>query len=182
MKKKFKIFLILLLWTGFSPRNLLASETRVDSAGGLTSIIDDETDNGDLFLDGNPAGLVLLNTHDRFDLAGQWSYLNSQPAGPGALQQSFSTDPRLSNDTIIRYQGLMVFPDPHWAFQVAGDFLNLQGQVAGNYLGDTYSNNQYRELIRGAYNSGPFAFGLEISNNESDNTYDPGLFGQYVGQ
>ncbi len=182
MKTIIRIFLVLWLGAAFALRPLLASETRVDAAGGLTTVIDDETDNGDLFLDGNPAGLVLLDTHDRFDLAGQWSYLNSQPAGPGALQQSFSTDPRLSNDNLIRYQGLMVFPDPHWAFQVAGDFLNLQGQVPSNYFGDSYSTNQYRELIRAAYNSGPFAFGLEISNNESDNDYDPGLFTQYVGQ
>jgi hypothetical protein len=182
MKKQIKIFIVLLLWAGFGPGPLSASETRVDSAGGLTSIIDDETDNGDLFLDGNPAGLVLLSTHDRFDLAGQWSYLNSQPAGPGALQQSFSTDPRLSNDTVIKYQGLMVFPDPHWAFQVAGDFLNLQGQVPSNYFGDTYSTSEYRELIRAAYNSGPFCFGLEVSNNETDDNYDPGLYSQYVGQ
>ncbi len=179
---KIKIFLFLLLWIGSGLRPLLASETRVDSAGGLTTVIDDETDNGDLFLDGNPAGLVLLNTPDRFDLALQWSYLNSQPAGPGALQQSFSTDPRLSNTNIIKYQGLMVFPDPHWAFQVAGDFLSLQGQVPSNYFADTFSTSQYRELIRAAYNSGPFAFGLELSNNESDNSYDPGLFTQYVGQ
>ncbi len=165
---------------GFGP--LFASESRVDSAGGLTTVIDDETNNGDLFLDGNPAGLVLLATHDRFDLAGQWTYLNSQPAAPGALQQSFSTIPRLNNDGVIKYEGLMVFPDPHWAFQVAGDFLYPQGQVEGNYLADTYSTHQYRSLLRAAYNSGPFAFGLEVSNTESDDTIDPGLFTPYIGQ
>jgi hypothetical protein len=182
MNKKIRFFLFLLLGASFGLGPLLASETRVDSAGGLTTVIDDETDNGDLFLDGNPAGLVLLATHDRFDLAGQWTYLNSQPAGPGAQQQSFSTIPRLSNDGVIKYEGLMAFPDPHWAFQVAGDFLNPQGQVDNNYFADTYSTSQYRSLLRAAYNSGPFAFGLEISNTEQDNSYDPGLYTQYVGQ
>jgi hypothetical protein len=182
MKTRNCIVLVLLLGAGFSFGPLFASETRVDSAGGLTSVIDDETNNGDLFLDGNPAGLVLLATHDRFDLAGQWTYLNSQPAGPGAIQQSFGTIPRLTNDSVIRYEGLMVFPDPHWAFQVAGDFFNPQRQVPTNYLADTYSTNQYRSLIRAAYNSGPFAFGLEVSNTELDDTYDPGLFSLYAGQ
>ncbi len=182
MKRKTWLLLALLLGTNFSLWPLFASETRVDSAGGLTTVFDDETNNGDLFLDGNPAGLVLLATHDRFDLAGQWTYLNSQPNVPGALQQSFSTIPRLSNDSVIKYEGLMVFPGPDWAFQVAGDFLYPQGQVPTNYYADTYSTHQYRSLIRAAYNNGAFAFGLEVSNNETDNTYDPGLFSAYVGQ
>lgn len=182
MKTNLLFFFVFLAGACFGPGPLYASETRVDSAGGLTTVIDDETNNGDLFLDGNPAGLVLLATHDRFDLAGQWTYLNTQPAVPGAQQQSFSTISRLTNDSVIKYEGLMVFPNPHWAFQVAGDFLNPQGQVDANYLADTYSTNQYRSLLRAAYNSGPFAFGLEFSNTELDNQYDPGLFSLYVGQ
>ena len=135
-----------------------------------------ETDNTDLFLDGNPAGLLLLDTHDRLDWAGQWAYSNTQPSGFGSTQQTFGTAPRFSNDSVIRYEGLMVFPDPHWAFQLAGDFLYPQGQTAGNYSADTFSTRQYRELIRAAYGAGPFSFGLEVSNVEEDNFYDPGLF------
>jgi hypothetical protein len=147
MKKKILIFFGLVVWAGLGLGSgvLFASETRVDSAGGLTSVIDDETNNGDLFLDGNPAGLVLLSTHDRFDLAGQWDYSDTQPTGPGSIQQIFSTVPRSSNDTVIKYEGLIVFPDTHWAFQVAGDYLYPQGQVATNYFADTYSTEQYRE-------------------------------------
>ena len=182
MKKKIHFFINLIAVVGIflCPGIPFASETRVDSAGGITSVLDDETNNGDMFLDGNPAGLVLLKTRDRFDLAGQWTYSNFQPAAQGAIQQSFGTIPRLSNSGVLKYEGLMVFPDPHWAFQVAGDFVNPQGQPAFNY--DTYNTQQYRELVRAAYYAGPFALGLEVSNVEADNNYDPGLFNVYVGQ
>ncbi len=163
----------------FLPLSLFASETRVDSAGGITSVMDDETNNGDMFLDGNPAGLILLKTHDRLDLAGQWTYSSSLPVTAGSYQQTFSTIPRLTNDSVIKYEGLMLFPDPHWAVQLAGDFLYPQGQNV--YYYDTYSTQQFRSLVRAAYDAGPVALGLEVSDNEIDNSYDPGLFSTTVG-
>ncbi len=121
----------LLLWAAIGLGPLWGSETRVDSAGGITGALDDETNNGDLFLDGNPAGLVLLKTHDRFDLAGQYTDAYSLPSGLGSNQQVITTFPRLSNVSVIRYEGLMLFPDPHWAVQLGGDLLAGYNNVAG---------------------------------------------------
>lgn len=158
----------------------LASETRVDATGGLTTILDDETDNLDLFLDGNPAGLVLLNTKDRFDLAGEWSYTDQEGPWGSNKQQVFTTIPRYT-DNPIKYEGLMLFPDPHWAVQVAGDTLITQGVPSANYSNETETDSQYRGLVRVAY-ALPFAsLGLEIMDEESDTAYDPGLYNPYVG-
>lgn len=162
------------LWSTISQ----ASEIRVDSAGGLTTVMTDETNNLDLFLEGNPAGLVLLNTHDRLDLTTQWAYSNTLPVTQGSLQQAFSTIPRLTDANYIRYSGFMTFPNPQWAFQAAGDFNNLSGQPAYSY--DTFRSTQYRGLVRSAYNAGPFCLGLEVLNVEFDKAYDPGLFNPYV--
>lgn len=182
MKTRTWIFLALFFGAAVGPAPTRASETRVDSAGGINSILDDETNNGDLFLDGNPAGLVLLQTRDRFDLTGQYTRTDTRPEGVGSTQITLTTFPRLSNDATIRYEGLMIFPDPHWAFQLGGDFLASQGTVATNYVADTYAPRQYWDLLRVAYNAGPFALGLEVGDDELDNQYDPGLFNQFVGQ
>src|SRR5208282_2375011 len=117
MKKILRMTALLLLWEAWSlaPTPSLGSETRVDSAGGLTTIMTDETTDLDFFMDGNPAGLVLLKHQDRFDLSGQWFYSNSQPSGTGSVQQTFSTIPRLSDQGLIHYGGAMFFPDPQWA-------------------------------------------------------------------
>lgn len=182
MKTRTWILLGLLLGAAVGPASLGASETRVDSAGGINGVLDDETNNGDLFLDGNPAGLVLLQTRDRFDPAGQYTLTDTRPPGVGSTQITLTTFPRLSADSVIRYEGLMVFPDSHWAFQLGGDFLASQGAVATNYVADTYAPRQYWELLRVAYNAGPFSLGLEVSNDEQDNQYDAGLFSTTVGQ
>lgn len=155
-----------------------ASETRVDAAGGLTTLMTDETNNLDLFLDGNPAGLALLSTRDRVDLTGQWAALYPQPSGAGPLQQSFSTVPRLTDDNDIRYGGLMTF-SRDWAFQVSADYLNLQGQ--SDFQDVPSSSLRYRELIRVAYNAGSFSTGLEITNREIDEAYEPGAFNANAG-
>ncbi len=147
-----------------------ASETRVDSTGGLTSILTDETTDLSFLMDGNPAGLLLLETHDRLDEAFQWG----QQTGPGPYQQILSTIPRLTGGNDLHYSGVMAFPSPGWAVQAGGDFLSQTGQPTG--ANDTYTLSQYRGLLRGAANLGPLVLGLEIRNMESDNTYDPGLY------
>jgi len=80
MKTLFQTLSVPLVLVGFAllPTISPASETRVDSTGGLTTLLDDETDNLSLFLDGNPAGLVLLNTRDRLDVSGELSYLDQE--------------------------------------------------------------------------------------------------------
>lgn len=157
-----------------------ASETRVDATGGLTTVLDDETDNLDLFLDGNPAGLVLLNTKDRFDLSGEWSYSDQEGPWGTNKQQIFTTIPRYT-DTPIKYEGLMLFPDPHWALQVTGDALINQGVPSANYSNDSETDSQYRGLVRAAYALPFAALGLEILDMENDTANDPGLYNANVG-
>ena len=152
----------------------LASEARVDSAGGLTTIMSDETTDLDLFLDGNPAGLVLLKRQDRVDLAGQWFYSNRQTAGTDSVQQTFSTTPRLSGSDPIPYEGLIVFPEPQWAFQASADYWDPQSQPVYGF--DSFSIRQYRSLLRAAYDPGPLALGLEILNVQTDKQFDQGLY------
>jgi hypothetical protein len=151
------------------------SETRVQSTGGLTSVMTDETTDLSFFMDGNPAGLLLLDTHDRLDEAFQWGQQNGQPVQPGSYQQTSGSIPWLANDNDIHYAGLMAFPNTGWAFQVGGDFLSSSGQTSTNIL-DSYTASQYRGLFRGATSLGPLVLGLEFRNMESDNTYEPGLY------
>ena len=157
-----------------------ASETRVDSAGGLTTILDDETDTLDLFLDGNPAGLVLLNTRERLDLSAEWSYSDQEGPWGSNKQQVFTTIPRYT-DAPIKYEGLMFFPDPHWAVQVLGDVFTNQGVSIANYSNNTETSSQYRGLVRAAYALPFAALGVEILDVESDKAFDPGLYNPYVG-
>lgn len=176
----FKLQILLLVGLSLFSSAGWASETRVDATGGLTTILDDETDNLDLFLDGNPAGLVLLNTRDRFDLAGEWAYWDQEGPWGSNKQQAFTTIPRYT-DNPIKYEGLMLFPDPHWAVQVLGDVLVNQGVSVTTYSNDTETTSQYRGLVRVAYALPFAAFGLEILNIESDKAFDPGLYNPYVG-
>lgn len=160
------------------PGTGLASENRVDAIGGMATILKDETTGLNLFLDGNPAGLVFLNSRDRLDLSSQWFYqVQEGPWGSHRLQ-AFSTLPRFGQDS-IDYGGLMAFPDPHWAFQVYGNFLATQGIPA--FTSDTLSQNRYRGFLRAAY-AFPFAaVGVELLDIRSDEAYDPGLYDPYVG-
>ncbi len=182
--KTFSLMLIrlLLLLVGWVliPTVGSASETRVDATGGLTTILDDETDNLDLFLDGNPAGLLLLNTRDRFDLAGEWSYTDQEGPWGSNKQQIFTTIPRYT-DNPIDYEGLMLFPDPHWAVQVLGDVFIDQGVTVANPAADTETTSQYRELVRAAYALPFAALGLELLDVEQDKAFDPGLYNPTVG-
>jgi hypothetical protein len=166
---------LVLVALSFFPTSGSASETRVDSTGGLTTILTDESTDLNLFLDGNPAGLVLLNTRDRVDLSGDWLYSDQEGPWGSNKQQIFTTIPRYTDDP-IKYEGLMLFPDPHWAVQVLGDFLSTQGVPSTPNAGDTSTTTQYRTLIRGAYAFSFGALGLEILNTQSDVQYDPGLY------
>jgi hypothetical protein len=179
MKPPFQALLVPALVFCLCPIAGQASEMRVDTAGGLTSVITDETTDLDLFMDGNPAALVLLPHTDRFDLPLQWAYSTSQPAVPGSTTQAFTTLPRLG-DTVLAYQGLMVFPDSNWAFQIIGNFLSGQGNLIFKSL-DTYTSSQYDGVLRAATNLGPVALGLEIENTETDEDFDPGLFNANLG-
>lgn len=162
----------------FLPGTGLASDNRVDAMGGMATVLEDETTGLNLFLDGNPAGLVFLSSRDRLDLSSQWFYqVQEGPWGSHRLQ-AFSSLPRFGQDS-IDYGGLMAFPDPHWAFQVDGDILAAQGVPV--FAGDTLSPNRYRGLLRAAYSFPLASVGVELLDIQSDGAYDPGLYNPYVG-
>lgn len=170
--------LLLLVGFGLLPIMGSASETRVDSTGGLITVLKDETDDLNLFLDGNPAGLVLLNTRNRFDIAGEWSYSSQQGPWGSDKPQVFTSIPRYT-DSPVPYEGLMLFPDPHWAVQVSGDVFYNQGVTV--FSNDTETGSQWRELVRAAYAFPSASLGIELMEVESGKAYNAGLYNPYVG-
>src|SRR5579863_9497558 len=67
-----------------------ATETRVDSTGGLSLVMTDESAHVDPFVFGNPAGLALLSPQNRLDYSYEWfqqtsAYFNTQSFLYGTL-------------------------------------------------------------------------------------------------
>jgi hypothetical protein len=162
------------------PSRLDASETRVDSLGGLTTIVTDETADLNLFLDGNPAALALLPPQSRLDLSGQWADSTFPPPAlnGGIQEQTLSTFPRAENKD-IGYQGWLGFLSSQWALQVAGDLDNPRNQPAFSEL-DQYNQADALALFRTALNWGPLAFGIETSDRQTNQTFAPGAFNNDV--
>ena len=152
-----------------------ASETRVEATGGLVTVLPDETSDLNLFLDGNPAGLVLLNSRSRVDLVSQW--FDSDQEGPwGSIRrQSFGSDPRLEDD-VVRYEGLLLFPSSHWAIQTSGGFASSSGIPAWGSGKPSLSENQYRGFVRAAYASSFGSIGVEILDRQTDLQYASGAY------
>ncbi|HUO59009.1 MAG TPA: hypothetical protein VMV05_12605 [bacterium] len=165
--QKFPLLFAALIALGTGP--LQGTEMRVDTAGNLTSVLDDETANLDLFLDGNPAGLAFLATHDRLDLSAQWA-LQAPTSGPDSSIDT--TVPRIGNDDPILYEGLMFFPSPDWSFQVAGDLLS--SPVVPIFAGDSLSKGRYRSMVRSAFRVDGLALGLEFFDIQTDRTLRAG--------
>jgi hypothetical protein len=157
-----------------------ASETRVDSLGGLTTIVTDETADLNLFLDGNPAALALLPQQNRLDLSGQWADSTFPPPAlnGGFQEQTLSTFPRTENKD-IGYQGWLGFLSPQWAMQVTGGLDNPRNQPAFSQL-DQYNLTDALALFRTALNWGPLAFGIETRDQQIDQTFAPGAFNNDV--
>ncbi|HET9868877.1 MAG TPA: hypothetical protein VFR02_00050 [bacterium] len=148
---------------------LAASEDRVKAMGGLGLLSDDETAGLIPFLDGNPAGLGLLPSRDRLDLSGRWD-----ASTDGTRPQSLSTLP-VDTGKVIGYQGLMLFPSPQWAFQLAVDGTSLDSQPAFSSM-DAYQRSGSFLLGRASYRWGALALGLETQRTQDSLSFSPGLF------
>ena len=175
------ISFLLLMGFGFAmPTRAGASETRVDSLGGLTTIVTDETGDLNLFLDGNPAALALLPEQNRLDLSGQWANSTFPPPdlNSGIQEKTLSTFPRTENKD-IGYQGWLGFLSPRWAVQMTGDLDKPQNQPAFSEL-DQYNQADALGLFRTAVNWGPLAFGIETRDSQTDQTFAPGAFNSDV--
>jgi hypothetical protein len=155
LRRHFYILLLLLL----SAPSAFASEARVNAAGGLLLIFDDEVYSLTPFTLGNPAGLALIPSTSRFDIKGQ--YLHENDDSLGTTRGYFGTLGSALDSKVISYNGLILFLDNHWAVQMDADYLYAQGQPAINL--DTNGNNRTRELFRTAYNFGFATLGVEVA-------------------
>lgn len=187
-----KLLLFFFLWmagAGLSP--LLASDTRVESVGGLSLVMTDETVDLNPFIVGNPAGLALLPAQNRLDVAGPW--FQETPAGNAAFQvQAYGTLSQLgsnfSSSTLLsatnsnfKYQGLILFPTHQWAFQASGDWLHAARQI-DTAAGFDNSLDRYRGMGRTAYDFGPFSLGTEVDWNQTNKDLPPFISGNPDGQ
>jgi hypothetical protein len=173
------------------PASLVASEARVNAAGGLSLVMDDETVLINPFTFGNPAGLSLLPPQSRFDVAGPW--FQETPAANAAFQSqaygtlsqigsNFSTSSLLDNtNSAFQYQGLILFPISQWAFQASGDLLHATNQLDPVFTLEK-SADRTRGLARTAYNFGPFSLGTEIQLNQTNKDFPSPTNGGPDGQ
>jgi hypothetical protein len=145
-----------------------ATETRVDSTGGLTLVLTDESTEINPFLFGNPAGLALLLPQTRFDLVGQWFKETSNSTN--ITSNVYATLNRLGDDT-PHYHGLMAFLSPQWAVQLDGDF--AQSENSPDILITDQTRTRTRELLRTAYNFGPFVLGVQAQPIQLNLTVKP---------
>ncbi len=182
------LFLLLFLFSRFC----FGSETRVDSAGGLSLVLGDETQEICPFTLGNPAGLAILDPQNRFDAAGQWfkqndAASNSDTRVYGTLGKWFKqNDAGSSNGSQVygrlnelgpdsmKYHGFILFPAKGWSVQGDGDFYHTENQP-GLTVQDQ-NLDRTRELFRTAYNFGPFILGGDIEAGQANLSVKPGNF------
>jgi hypothetical protein len=184
MKKN--ILLVLLGAAALLCNRAAASDARVEAAGDLTLVMTDETTVISPFNLGNPAGLALLPAQNRLDGAAPWS-LATPAFDPSRQNQSygslsdlgtgFASSTLLSaTNSAFQYQGLILFPASHWAFQVGGDWLH-SGNQADDLSGQDKDLDRYRGIARTAYDFGPFALGTQVQWNQTDKVFLPTLAG-----
>lgn len=150
--------ILLSLTTGI----LWASEVRVDSVGGLSLVLDDETVAINPFTFGDPAGLALLPPKNRLDATLDWFYENEMP--DNFQRHYFGTVGEITSNT-VNYNGLILFPTDRWAVQADGDYLYSEGLSTAGL--EAQGVNRTRELLRTAYNFGPVAAGIELAPTQT---------------
>ncbi len=155
----------------FSTNLSYASDARVDSMGGLTLIATDEADDINPFTLGNPAGLALLAPQTRFDAAGEWIDLNFP--NEGLNFHIYGARNELDTDS-VRYHGLMTFLSPNFAIQADADTLHTENEDEPSTHTDP--KNLTRELIRAAYNFGPFVLGAQVQPEQASSSFAPYQF------
>ena len=153
-----------------------ATETRVDSAGGLNLVLSDETDELTPFIFGNPAGLALLENPNRFDLAGQWLLQNS--AASNQSDVFYGTLSGLSSDS-TNYHGFILEPAKNWVFQLDGDILHTENQPDSGSLDK--NRDRTRELFRTSLKVGSLILGGQIQGTQVNMVLAPsGYYGAQI--
>ncbi|HJT23288.1 MAG TPA: hypothetical protein VJ873_01845 [bacterium] len=149
-------------------QNLWASAARVNALGGLSLVVEDETVDLNPFVLGNPAGLVLLPSKSRLDLAGEYFYENQSTA---SFHRTYAGSIDNLDTNTVNYQGLLFFPTDRWGVQLDGDYLYSEGSTNSG-LG-TQGNNRTRGLLRTAYDFGPFVLGAEFNPSQTTSPLAP---------
>ncbi|HTC20786.1 MAG TPA: hypothetical protein VK859_08060 [bacterium] len=169
MKILFPLLLLVSLALAGIPK-VLASETRVDSTGGLSLVMDDESVAINPYIYSNPAGLGLLPVQNRFDYTEEW--LRETAASTNEIIHLYGTYNDVGNSKFY-YQGLTVWPTDRWAVQADADLFNNDN---GNFTYDLppLTNDRTREYVRTTYNFGPFVLGaslIPVQLNQTFNSY-----------
>jgi hypothetical protein len=182
--RKFPLFFAMtFLLTGALSSLSHASETRLNSLGGVSLVLDDETASFDPFNFGDPAGLALLPPLSRFDVSGVFS-MDTPAFDPAGQTQTYGTLSKIGsnfpNSTLLSntsstftYQGLILFPDKSWAFQASGDLLHATNQP--DTLLPATSVDRTRGMARVAVDLDPLVLGTEIDATQTQKVF-PNLF------
>jgi hypothetical protein len=167
-----RLFYILLLFLLGSAQTAWASEARVNAAGGLSLVMDDDVYTINPFVLGDPAGLALISPVSRLDVKTQW--FEETDALDNFQRNYLGTVPDLTSNTRT-YKGLIFFPTDRWAVQVDADYLYSEGALPSGL--ETAGNNRTRQLLRTAYDFGPFVLGTELVPTQ---TFSP-VTDQFIG-
>ncbi|HUO56593.1 MAG TPA: hypothetical protein VMV05_00305 [bacterium] len=180
MKNPFLLLPLLSLLWPVTPA--VASQNRVDSTGGLSLVLQDETTEVNPYNFGDPAGLVFLPQDNRLDVSAPWfqqnpasnNFYSMQAYGviSGLADTLDSSSLLNASATSFQHEGFILFPTPQWAFQVGGDLLHGTNQPDTASLTDE-SQDRSRVLGRTAYNFGPFTLGAQFQWSENNSAFQP---------
>lgn len=166
------------LLLGSWPNLANASDVRVDSTGGLSLVLSDETTEITPYNLGNPAGMALLPAGGSIGM--NLPLINlAQPNNAynethfGISSGFIPTFPNLNNTLAPmnptagnQYQGLLYVTPDQWAFQATGGFNDIQSTDNG-LLSVAKATQGGQELVRAAKELGPLTLGTELQFSES---------------
>ncbi len=153
-----------------------ASQVRLDSTGGLTTVLWDETSDITPYTAGNPAGLALLPVGARLGLTSTWFNVNN---GDNSYTRNYfgitpSSNPAassvagFSNANSYLFQGFTDVTSGKWAFQEVGSYFTEQFSQSPD-LQENYS--QTVGVSRLAKDFGPLSLGLEYQYSGFNQSY-----------
>ncbi len=169
MNRSFVLASLIGLFMSFVAYPLEASQTRVDSTGGLDMVLTDETTDINPYNLDNPAGLSLLPAGSRIEIGVPYYSVTNKSGSYNDTTYGLSAGSTLGFSSVAngeKYQGFLDVPNNGLAFQVFGSLVddNSQGSVSiPTQTGD--------ELINVSKQFGRFSIGTELEFIEWTSTY-----------
>ncbi len=165
------VFLILATTSGH------ASRARVEAAGSMEFLFEDDSATLTPFRVGNPAGLALVPRIDLFDLSLQWRIeefnYSFGTAEYRTLRRTTSTRPATKSEESTLYDGLTVFPVANLALQVGGTLSRQKD--AYDFTAQLAEPQRRLGFVRTAYDGGLVQVGIEGGLNGSVENHASGL-------